>query len=74
MPRFKPADKKPQDFKGTARRLLRLITEGRKGRMALVAVMIVLSAVAGTVSSMFIQSLLDDYVLPMLGQPSPRGR
>ncbi len=71
MPRFKPAAQKPQDFKGTARRLLRLITEGRKGRMALVAVMIVLSAVAGTVSSMFIQSLLDDYVLPMLGQPSP---
>lgn len=71
MPRFKPAVRKPQDFKKTARRLLACIAEGRKGRLALVAVMIVLSAVAGTVSSMFIQSLLDDYIAPMLGQAVP---
>lgn len=71
MPKFKPALKKPQDFNGTARRLLKLIAKDHKGRLLLVALMIVLSAAAGTVSSMFIQTLLDDYITPMLGQKTP---
>ncbi len=72
MPRHKPATQRPRDLQGTMRRLLRYITGGgRGGKLLLVAVMIVLSAAAGTLSTLFIQSLIDDYIAPMLGQASP---
>ncbi|MGN1445117.1 MAG: ABC transporter ATP-binding protein, partial [Eubacteriales bacterium] len=42
-----------------------------KGRLVFVAVCILLSAVASAVSSLFLQSLIDDYIMPMLGVSDP---
>lgn len=72
MARFKPATQKPQNFKKTIRRLAGFIAEGRRRYMLLlVALLIVFSSVAGTLSTLFIQSLIDDYITPMLSQAVP---
>ncbi len=72
MARFKPAAQKPQNFKKTVRRLVGFIAEGRRRYMLLlVSLLIVFSSVAGTLSTLFIQSLIDDYITPMLSQTVP---
>ena len=40
-------------------------------QMALVVVCILLSAVAGVSGGLFLQTLIDDYISPLIGQPSP---
>ena len=39
--------------------------------MIIVVLCILLSAVAGAVSSMFLQTLIDDYITPLLGTDKP---
>lgn len=53
--------------------LRRLISYMReyKGRLIFVVVCILLSSVAGAVSSMFLQTLIDDYIVPLLGTENP---
>ncbi len=46
--------------------------EAYKVRLILVACCILISAVASVASSLFIQSLIDDYITPMLAQSSPQ--
>ena len=55
------------------RTLKRLLSYMRayKGTLILVTVCILLSAVAGAASSMFLQKLIDGYIVPMLGTASP---
>ena len=55
------------------RTLKRLLSYMRayKGTLVLVTVCILLSAVAGAASSMFLQKLIDGYIVPMLGTASP---
>ena len=52
--------------KGTVSRMLRLMLKGNVLKYLAVVVCIVISAVASVNSSMFIQVLIDDYILPML--------
>ncbi len=54
--------------KGTGRALMRLLTYMKHYwlQMILVLICIVVSAIAGAYGSMFLQSLIDDYITPML--------
>ena len=53
--------------------LKRLLTYMRpyRGTMIVVTICILLSAVAGAVSSMFLQTLIDSYIVPLLGMDEP---
>ncbi|MGN1019513.1 MAG: ABC transporter ATP-binding protein [Aristaeellaceae bacterium] len=42
-----------------------------RGRLVLVVVCILLSAIASAASSLFLQTLIDDHILPLLGMESP---
>ncbi|MGM9521061.1 MAG: ABC transporter ATP-binding protein, partial [Oscillospiraceae bacterium] len=52
------------------RRLLSYMKE-YKGQLIFVVVCILLSAVASAASSLFLQVLIDDYIVPLLGESSP---
>ena len=54
----------------TLKRLLGYMKE-YKGTMILVTVCILLSAIASAASSMFLQTLIDDYIVPLVGQSQP---
>ena len=54
----------------TLKRLLGCMKEYRR-TMILVVVCILLSAVASAASSMFLQSLIDEYITPLLGMETP---
>ncbi|MCI8608874.1 MAG: ABC transporter ATP-binding protein [Firmicutes bacterium] len=56
--------------KGTIKRLLSYLGE-YKLRLSIVVLCILISAGAGVASSLFIQNLIDDYILPMLLEASP---
>jgi ATP-binding cassette subfamily B protein len=60
-PRFKP---------GTLKRLLKYMAEYRV-RLVLVIVCIIASAAASASVSVFLQTLIDDHVVPLLGQANP---
>ncbi|MGN1048525.1 MAG: ABC transporter ATP-binding protein, partial [Eubacteriales bacterium] len=53
--------------------LVRLLSymKDYKGKLVFVVVCILLSAVASAASSLFLQSLIDDYIVPMLGTAEP---
>ena len=59
--RFKP---------GTIKRLFSYMAEYRL-RMVFVAVCILLSAAAGAASSLFLKTLIDGHIIPLLGQETP---
>jgi len=54
----------------TAKRLLSYL-EQYKVSLVIVVICILLSAVASVAASLFIQTLIDDYIVPLLGQPAP---
>jgi len=54
----------------TAGRILSYLKQYR-ARLVIVAVCILLSAIASVASSLFIRTLIDDYITPMLGQSAP---
>ncbi len=54
----------------TLKRLFSYMKEYR-GMMILVVVCILLSALASAISSMFLQTLIDDYITPLLGDENP---
>ncbi|MGN0629018.1 MAG: ABC transporter ATP-binding protein [Oscillospiraceae bacterium] len=54
----------------TAGRLLSYMKD-YKGQLVFVTVCILLSAIASAVSSLFLQSLIDDYIAPLLTESSP---
>ncbi|MGN0166303.1 MAG: ABC transporter ATP-binding protein [Lachnospiraceae bacterium] len=62
---------KAMEFKpGTVKRLLSYMKEYR-GRLVIVIICILLSAVASAASSMFLQVLIDSYIVPLLGENNP---
>jgi len=62
-------DSAKMDWK-TARRILSYLKQYRV-ILVIVVICILLSAASSVASSLFIQILIDDYITPMLGQPSP---
>ncbi len=72
MPPMKGPGVRPgHHFKpGTLKRLLSYMAE-YKGRLILVLVCIFLSAAAGAASSLFLKTLIDSYILPLVGQDNP---
>ena len=55
----------------TLKRLFSYIFKNYKGRFVLVIICILLSAVASVASSMFIKTLIDTYIEPLIGVPNP---
>ena len=62
---------KPKNQGKTLKRLISVIFKDYKLHFLVVLVLIIISALAGVAGSMFIQSLIDDYITPLLSQPSP---
>ena len=54
----------------TLRRLFSYMAE-YKGQLVFVVICILLSAIASAVSSLFLQTLIDDYIVPLLGESRP---
>ena len=57
---------KPKDMGAAVKRLLSYIFKGYKLNFFLVLICIIISALAGVSGSMFLRSLVDDYITPML--------
>lgn len=55
----------------TVKRLLGYIFKDYKGRFFLVLVCILVSSLAGVASSLFLQTLIDDYITPLIGSAAP---
>lgn len=55
----------------TMKRLISYITKNYKKQFVLVIVCIILSSIASTASSLFLQTLIDDYITPLLGVQNP---
>ena len=55
----------------TLKRLLKLMFSDYKLQLIMVFVMIVLSAFANVQGSLFIQTVIDKHITPMLGQSNP---
>lgn len=72
-----PMSKMPEDMPSKAhfdlKSLGRLLSymKDYKGQLVFVVVCILLSAVASAASSLFLQSLIDDYITPLLGTSAP---
>ncbi|MGI6107769.1 MAG: ABC transporter ATP-binding protein [Lachnospiraceae bacterium] len=64
-------ENKTRNFSGdTVRRLISYMRPYRKTNI-LIAVSILISAIASAASSMFLENLIDDYILPLLGTTHP---
>lgn len=63
--------KKAKDAKGTMKRLLGYIAHGNQLRLAVVFILLLVSTVASVASSLFLKSLIDDYIAPLIGQAAP---
>ncbi len=63
-------DGRVNDMWGTTKRLFQYLG-AYKGRFTLVCVCIVFSAIVTAVASLFIQSLIDDYIMPLLTTDNP---
>lgn len=63
--------KRAKDAKGTLKRLIGYIAKGNKARLAIVFVLLLISTIASVASSLFLKSLIDEYIAPLIGQSSP---
>ena len=63
--------KKAKDAKGTMKRLLGYIARGNQLRLAVVFILLLVSTIASVASSLFLKSLIDDYIAPLIGQAAP---
>lgn len=61
----------PKVDKGTIKRLLSYIFDNYKVRFILVVICIVLSAIVNVIGSMFLKTLIDSYIMPLVGQKDP---
>jgi len=64
-------DKKPKIKKDTIKRLLGYIFKNHKKQFALVIICIILSSSANVASSLFLQTLIDGYITPLLNDVNP---
>ena len=63
--------KRAKDAKGTLKRLIGYVAKGNKARLAIVFVLLLISTIASVASSLFLKSLIDDYIAPLIGQSAP---
>lgn len=62
---------KPEVKKGTIKRIMKYITSDYKKEFIAVFVCIILSSVASVAGSLFLQTLIDNYITPLLGVENP---
>ena len=67
----KSSGHKPNQVKNTAKRLMNYIVGQYRVRFILVVCFILMSSIANVSSSLFLQTLIDDYITPMLGASAP---
>ena len=65
------APKTVKNKKQTAKRLLKYITKSYKKHLTIVFICIILSSIAGVAGSMFLGTLIDDYIAPLLLERTP---
>ena len=65
------APKTIKNKKQTAKRLLKYITKSYKKHLTVVFICIILSSIAGVAGSMFLGTLIDDYITPLLLETNP---
>ncbi len=65
-----PAIKKPKNAKATIGRIINYLSK-YKGRLILVALFVTISSVASVLGTYFIKPIIDDHVVPFIGQQNP---
>ena len=63
--------KRAKDARGTLNRLIGYIAKGNKARLVCVFILLIISTVASVSASLFLKSLIDDYIAPLIGQSAP---
>ena len=58
---------KPQFNLKTVKRLLRYMSQGNKLRIAVVLICITINTIAVVAGSMYLQTLIDKYIAPLIG-------
>lgn len=73
MPPVNMRNKKPsmKFSKGTIKRLLHMVTKDYKKQLIFVTVCIIISAVASVSSPLFLKTIIDDYITPLLSVDNP---
>ena len=64
-------DKSNKIDKATVKRLFSYITGKNKWLFGVVLLCILISSVAGVAGSLFLETLIDDYITPLIGDPNP---
>ena len=59
------------DVLGTIKRTLSYLSKGNKGKLFLIVLCIILSALTGVISSYFFTPIINDYVVPYIGSTNP---
>ena len=59
------------DVGGTIKRTLSYLAKGNKGKLFLIVLCILLSALTGVISSYFFTPIINDYVVPYIGSQDP---
>ena len=62
---------KPEIKKGTIKRIIKYITSEHKKELIIVFVCIILSSIASVAGSLFLQTLIDNYITPLLETENP---
>ena len=57
--------------KRTAKRLISYVTKGHKKQLFFVIVCILISSVVGVIGSLFLRTVIDEYITPLLGVSNP---
>ena len=64
-------NKTPVNRSHTVKRLLGYVSQDYRGRFLLVLLCIMVSAIASVAGSLFLKTLIDDYIVPLLGTDNP---
>ena len=62
---------KGQFKKGTFKRVINYITNGNKLKLLIVIICIIINSLASVAGTMFLRTLIDDYITPLLGMENP---
>ena len=64
-------DKRPKADGKTLKRIIKYITKNYKKQFIFVIICIILSSIAGVAGSLFLKTLIDDYITPLLLEANP---